>query len=152
MATTYTSPEFDLALLDEAFDRADIVFHGVDHAGPSYEARVYLNNPKATEDTPLEPDAGYAGSFHIFGHGGCLGDPGHCDVHEDARDPYDMRFPHPLTPAKKHVTVTSTLREIAKTAKTVTVTVVPVVTAINELCDQEDVFRCEDMHFNTYNG
>ena len=152
MATTYTSPEFDLALLDEAFDRADIVFHGVDHAGPSYEARVYLNNPKATEDTPLEPDAGYAGSFHIFGHGGCLGDPGHCDVHEDARDPYDMRFPHPLTPAKKHVTVTSTLREIAKTAKTVTVTGVPVVTAINELCDHEDVFRCEDMHFNTYNG
>jgi hypothetical protein len=63
-----------------------------------------------------------------------------------------MRYPHPLTPAKKHVTVTSTLREIAKTAKTVTVTVVPVVTAINELCDQENVFRCEDMHFITYNS
>jgi tyrosinase len=90
--------------------------------------------------------------FHIFGHGGCLGDPGHCEVNEDARDPYDMRYPHPLTPAKKRVTVTHTLREIAKTAKTVTVTVVPVVTAINELCDPQNVFRCEDMRFITYNS
>jgi hypothetical protein len=57
--------------------------------------------------------------------------------------------PHPLTPA--NVTVTNTLREIAKTAKTVTAALVPVVTAINELCDPENVFRCEDMHFITYN-
>jgi hypothetical protein len=142
----------EFASPEHRFSRADLEINGIYHGEASYEGRIFLNNPGATEQTATTSENGYAGSFHIFGHGGCLGDPGHCDVHEDARDPYDMRFPHPLTPAKKHVTVTSTLREIAKTAKTVTVTVVPVVTAINELCDQEDVFRCEDMHFNTYNG
>jgi hypothetical protein len=43
------------------------------------------------------------------------------------------------------------LREVAKSNKQVTVTVVPVVTAINELCDSENVFRCENIKFLTYN-
>src|SRR6266849_3670508 len=112
----------------------------------------FFNNPEANQSTAKSLSNGYAGSFHIFGHGGCLGDPGHCEVNEDNRDPYDLRNPHPLTPAKKRITVTEALREIAKTAQSVTVTVVPVVTAANELCDTEDVFRCRDMHFVTYNG
>jgi hypothetical protein len=64
---------------------------------------------------------------------------------EENREDYDFRSPHPLTPAKKKVTVTDTLREIAKTNKTATITVVPVVTATNELCDDVDVFRFEKM-------
>ena len=135
---------------EHRYYRADLELDGIYHGEASYEGRIFLNNPGATEQTATTSDNGYAGSFYIFGHGGCLGDPGHCEVHEDARDPYDMRYPHPLTPARKYVTVTNTLREIAKTAKTITVTVVPVVTAINELCDPENVFRCEDMHFITY--
>jgi hypothetical protein len=49
------------------------------------------------------------------------------------------------------VTVTAALREIAKGSKAVTVTIVPVVTAVNELCDAENVFRCENIQFVTYN-
>lgn len=137
---------------EHRYSRADLEINGIYHGEASYEGRIFLNNPGANEQTATTPENGYAGSFQIFGHGGCLGDPGHCEVHEDARDPYDMRYPHPLTPAKKRITVTYVLREIAKTAKIVTVTVVPVVTAINELCDPENVFRCEDMHFITYNA
>jgi hypothetical protein len=48
------------------------------------------------------------------------------------------------------VTVTTALREVAKSGKAVTVTVVPVVTAVNELCDSENVFRCENIQFVTY--
>ena len=84
--------------------------------------------------------------------GGCLGDPGHCEVNESKREPYDFRPPHPLTPASKRVTVTNALREIAKTTSQVTVTVVPIVTAANELCDTENVFRFGAMKFLTYNG
>jgi tyrosinase len=91
------------------------------------------------------------GSFYIFGHGGCLGDPGHCDVHEH-REPYDFRPPHPLTPALKRVTVTQALRQLAATTKETTITIVPVVNTTNELCDNKNVFRCEDMRFLTYNG
>jgi hypothetical protein len=49
--------------------RAEIVFAGVDQAGPSFEGRVFLNNPDADETTPRAPDTGYAGSFHVYGYG-----------------------------------------------------------------------------------
>ena len=39
----WTSQPLDVPSLDEgeSVDRADVVFYGVDHSGPSYEARVY---------------------------------------------------------------------------------------------------------------
>jgi tyrosinase len=49
--------------------RADLVFHGVEQAGPSFEARVFLNNPDADESTPQTAESGYAGSFHVYGYG-----------------------------------------------------------------------------------
>ena len=152
-AKTYTSKpvSIDFAGPDHRYIRSDLEIYGIYHGGPSYEGRIFLNNPKADQNTPRTRENGYAGSFHIFGHGGCLGDPGHCEVNEKDRENYDFRSPHPLTPAKKKVTVTDTLREIAKTNKTATITVVPVVTATNELCDDTDVFRFENMRFVSYN-
>jgi hypothetical protein len=61
----------------EPFQRADLEFHVVDHAKASFEARLFINNPEAGTDTPTT-DESYAGSFWIFGHGGCAGDEGHC--------------------------------------------------------------------------
>lgn len=151
-AKTVTSAAVGLAFAtpEHRFRRADLEIHGIFHGEASYEGRIFFNNPKADGKTPKTLEHGYAGSFHIFGHGGCLGDPGHCEVNEHEREAYDFRYPHPLTPAKKRVAVTKALREIAKTSKELTVTVVPVVTAANELCDTHNVFRCEKMHFVTY--
>jgi len=153
-AKTFTSKPvpIDFAGPEHRYVRSDLEIYGIYHGGPSYEGRIFLNNPKADQTTPRTRENGYAGSFYIFGHGGCLGDPGHCEVNEENRDEYDFRSPHPLTPAKKKVTVTNTLREIAKTNKTATITVVPVVTATNELCDDIDVFRFENMRFVSYNA
>ena len=153
-AKIYTSKPvpIDFAGPDHRYVRSDLEIYGIYHGGPSYEGRIFLNNPKADQNTPRTREDGYAGSFYIFGHGGCLGDPGHCEVNEENREDYDFRSPHPLTPAKKKVTVTETLREIAKTNKTATITVVPVVTATNELCDDVDVFRFENMRFVSYNN
>ena len=152
-AKIYTSKPvpIDFAGPEHRYVRSDLEIYGIYHGGPSYEGRIFLNNPKADQTTPRSRENGYAGSFYIFGHGGCLGDPGHCEVNEENREDYDFRSPHPLTPAKKKVTVTATLREIAKTNKTATITVVPVVTATNELCDDVDVFRFENMRFVSYN-
>lgn len=44
-------------------------FTGVDQAGPSFEARVFLNNPGAGPGTPMTPENDYAGSFHVYGYG-----------------------------------------------------------------------------------
>jgi hypothetical protein len=106
------------------FQRADIVFYGVDHSGPSFEARIYLNNPDADLDSSRDGESRYAGSFTVFGHNGCAGDAGHCRVPDGPKDPFDRRPPHGLTPQTKTVIATSAIREIAE--ETITVTVVPV--------------------------
>jgi tyrosinase len=153
-AKTYTSKpvRIDFAGPEHRFVRADLEIRGIYHGEASYEGRIFFNNSQADQKTPRTPQYGYAGSFYIFGHGGCLGDPGHCDVNEHDREAYDFRSPHPLTPAFKRVTVTKALRQLAASTKEVTITIVPVVTATNELCDNKNVFRCEDMRFLTYNG
>ena len=120
----YTSEPLDVGALDPNPRRADIEFHNVDHAGASYEGRVYLNNPDADETTGYD-DPSYAGSYHIFGHGGCLGDPGHCEVKPRRR--YDPRPSHPLTPAKKVVIATDAVKRTIEQGDEVTVTVVPIV-------------------------
>jgi hypothetical protein len=106
------------------FTRADLVFYGVDHSGPSFEARVYLNTPDADLSTPRDPEAGFAGSFTIFGHAGCAGDVGHCDVPTGPADPFDVRPPHAMTRQTKTVIITDALRRV--TAPELTITVVPV--------------------------
>ena len=73
------------------FTRADVVITGVDHSAASYEVRLFLNNPAATADTPRTAEQGYAGRFTIFGHGGCYGDEGHCEVPAPSADPTDLR-------------------------------------------------------------
>ena len=49
--------------------RAELVFRGVEQAGASFEGRVFLNNPAADGTTEATPEAGYAGSFHVYGYG-----------------------------------------------------------------------------------
>jgi hypothetical protein len=109
------------------FARADLTFYGLDHSGPSYEVRVFFNHPDAGPDTPLSPDAGFAGKFSVFGHGGCFGEEGHCQ----ARAPvtaFDRRQPHPLAPATRLLTVTDAIRDlIQQDARAVTITAVPIV-------------------------
>jgi hypothetical protein len=53
----------------ESLDRPELVFRGVEQAGPSFEGRVFLNRPDADEATATTPEAGYAGSFHVYGYG-----------------------------------------------------------------------------------
>jgi hypothetical protein len=108
---------------DHPFYRADLVFYGVDHAGPSFEARVFLDLPDADARTERDHPA-YAGSFTIFGHAGCAGDAGHCDVPAEPRDPFDRRPPHGLTPQTRTVVVTDALRRAAAPELVVTVVAV----------------------------
>ena len=110
----------------EPFSRVDLEFRGVDHSGPSYEACIFFNNPRADTSTPRDEAEGYAGSFHIFGHAGCFGELGHCDVGEGPQALYDHRQPHPLTPHFKTVIVTEPMQRLlqAEQGDTFTVTVV----------------------------
>jgi len=135
--------------LDSEFSRADIEFHGVDHSGASYEGRVFLNNPRADATTPRTSENGYAGAFHIFGHGGCFGDDeGHCEVRPRRR--YDPRPSHQLTLALKVVIATEAVRQALAEGPEVTVKVVPIVRATTPKAGPEDVFSYERISIVTY--
>ena len=152
-AQKYVSSEISLSSLNPVFSRADILFHELDHAGASFEAAVFLNNPNADEATERTPEQGYAGAFHIFGHGGCSGGAGHCEVTRAPR-PYDPRRAHPLTPTRKVVIATDAIRRVLQGEdalnKMVRVTVVPTVTGGTERCDLEDVLKFERLSIQTY--
>lgn len=148
MANLVTSTAIPTASLDAEFTRADIEFHGLDHAGATYEGRVFLNRPDATEQTPRAVPE-YAGSYFIFGHGGCLGDPGHCDVRP--RRFYDPRSEHPLTPTLKVVIATEALRRARDGAESITVTVVPILLSTNAAVgDPDDLVHYGQVRIVTY--
>jgi hypothetical protein len=95
------------------------------HGGPSYEGRVFLNNHNANEKTKLNLDNGYVGSYHIFGHGGCVGNLGHCNIFPPRR-PYDKRPTQDLKPHYKRIIVTEALKKIGKDISKFTITIVPI--------------------------
>ena len=103
---------------------AELFFHGLYRNGPSYRAAVFFNQPDADEDTPEDDAHGYAGSFFLFGKGGCFGDEGHCDP----RGPLD-RFDHRMfhgDGTSRTVDVTAAVRrELVAGNREVLVTVVP---------------------------
>jgi tyrosinase len=74
----FDSNAFPVRELGTGWKRADLELNGVDPAVPSYEGRIFLNNPQATEDTSRSLETGYVGSFHVFGKDGCWGEEGHC--------------------------------------------------------------------------
>src|ERR1700722_19380655 len=148
----YTSPpvKVDFAGSGHRVNRVDLELDGLYHGEASYEGRVFFDNAGANGDTPKTPESGYAGSFYIFAHGGCLGDPGHCAVNAH-REPFDFRPGHPLALTRRRVNVTKAIQSIADKKPEITVTIVPVITAANELCDKENVLRFEGMRFVGYN-
>jgi hypothetical protein len=129
--TTITSDPLELPELEdiEELSRADLVFYGVDHSGPSYEARVFVNRPEADAETERVLDQGYAGSFAVFGHNGCFGDEGHCLPDQRYHDEFDVRAPHPLRPLTMTVIATDAIRRalVEPNVQSVTVTVVAVI-------------------------
>ena len=144
-----SSKSISIKQLPPKFSRADLEFIDVDHSGASYEARVFINNPSANENTPTTEASGYAGSFNIFGHGGCFGDVGHCEVHE-MRDEFDFRPEHPLTPAKKVVIATEAITRAAQLAENMTITVVPVVKSWTDKSDRQNVLKFDHINLVTY--
>jgi hypothetical protein len=146
----YVSPRISIETVDADSGRADLIFDGLDHSGASYEARVFLNNEKATAETETTPERGYAGSFHIFGHGGCYGDDiTHCQI-RGPRRPYDPRPGHPLTPARKVLIATEALKAARAKGGDVTVTIVPVVYDPSPKADYSDVLKLESISVASY--
>jgi tyrosinase len=123
MVEHFTSKPIELPPVEHSFERADLIFYGLDHSGASYEGQVFLDPRGVGRDAGDEHRA-YVGSFFVFGHGGCFGDVGHCDIPAE-RDPFDLRPPHQLEPAVRILTVTDAVRGLhERTAAAAKVTVI----------------------------
>lgn len=145
----FQSEPLDLPEDREEVVRADLIFYGVDHSGPTYEARIFLDNPRANNETPCAVEEGFAGSFTVFGHGGCFGADGHCAPNERQTDEYDRRLPHPLTPQTVAVEITAALARVQATQMKVhVVAVVPA--GLAKATGVSDVPPCERVRLATY--
>lgn len=149
-ANKHVTTDISTECLDAKFVRADLVFDGLDHSGASFEARIFVNNPDADASTELTTQNRYAGRFHVFGHGGCFGDVGHCEVRGAPRA-YDPRPAHPLTPMRKVVIATEAIRrEVKRGNKKLTLTIVPIVRSGTDRCDYENVLKFDRVSVVTY--
>jgi len=147
--TRFQSEPLDLPADRTDVQRADLVFYGVDHSGPTYEARIFLDNARANVDTPLTADERYAGSFTVFGHGGCFGGDDHCAPRDRYSDEFDRRPPHPLTPQTVAVTITDALERIqGEQVKVHVVIVLP--EGMEKLSGSTAVAACERVRLATY--
>ena len=146
----FTSPEINLEYnADEnEFDQGLIEFYGVDCTGPSYQGRVYVNNPNADENTPLDEKNGYVGSYYVFGNDGCWGDKGHCDTRFQRK--YDSRTHSHITPQYMSVDATKKLKECARSKSKITVTVVPVIGRDQRMSDAKDVIKFQRIRITCY--
>lgn len=106
------------------FVTAELQLRNVLHSKDTFELRVFLNQPDATADTPTEANNHYAGRLVFFGHGECIGGPGHCDpaMHEDE---FDLRPPR-LAPYDLSLDVTDCVRRLAESAKDIAIKFVAV--------------------------
>ncbi|MCY4386685.1 MAG: hypothetical protein OXC18_06220 [Desulfurellaceae bacterium] len=162
MANQYVSGRLQLSdsPLESEFSKAELQLLGLQHAGASYQARVFINNPDANEETPPTSENGYAGQFSVFGHGGCFGDAGHCDVVD--RGPFDPRPPHPLRPLTKAVSITGALKNVLASLNdefTISIVAIPIEYSppddgrdyLPEFdIDRDNVLEFEEMRIVTY--
>jgi hypothetical protein len=152
----YDSPRIPAPYFEGQPDpyRVDLELRGVDHSDDSFEARIYIDNKNADASTGRDPDAGYAGSVYVFGHGPCFGAEAHCDVKRGPPiTPYDYRRPHPLGGQTLKVEITEALRARAKKAGSkFTVTIVPLVNAPDNPYKQADVLFFERLSVIGYDA
>ena len=94
------------------FSSAYLEIGGIKHTGSSWEGLVYVNNPDATLATGADATAGYVGSFHVFGHGGCFGAAGHCEAPHERRR-FDNRPLNRAIRMKKRLDVSAALRTLS---------------------------------------
>ena len=76
--------------------KAEVRLSGIEPPPVSLLVRVFLNQPDADHETPTEGNDRYVGHFSLFGHGDCVGGPGHCAVPSADRRRFDLR-PRPHT-------------------------------------------------------
>lgn len=128
IATSATAATFaaDITTGGGPTTTAYIKLHGLEHPRDSFEVRVFLNEPDANAGTQTLGNPRFAGSIHLFGHGDCAGEEGHCDPASAERGAFDLRPPHHLTPMTVQIDASEAVAAVASESDEITVSVVAV--------------------------
>ena len=94
--------------------KVEIRLHGVRRAVNSHIIKVFLNSPDANHETPVKENDNFVGYAARFGHGNCVGGPGHCDVPDINRHFFDRRHRHHNTPTNHTFDATEQVRKLLK--------------------------------------
>lgn len=92
--------------------KAEVRLHGVQRAVGSHFFRVFINQPDADNRTPTKGNDNYVGYIARFGHGNCIGGPGHCDIPSLRRRKFDRRPRHHNTPNNHRLDATETIKKL----------------------------------------
>ncbi len=95
----------------KSFRQVEVRLHRVPQLPRSCFIRVFLNLPDANASTSID-HKNYAGYLGIFGHGACIGGPGHCDLPPARAREYDLRPRSHNTPRNHRVNVTKTAKRL----------------------------------------
>ena len=95
----------------KSFRQVEVRLHRVPQLPRSCFIRVFLNLPDANASTPID-HANYAGYLGIFGHGPCIGGPGHCELPPPRAREHDLRPRSHNTPRNHRVNVTKTAKRL----------------------------------------
>lgn len=129
----------------QGFARAEVRLHRVPQLPRSCFIRVFLNLPDASASTPTDHPS-YAGYLAVFGHGECIGGPGHCAIPDRRGRPFDLRPRSHNTPRNHRVDVTRTARRLLDGgAKSLRVTLVTIGV---DYCEENELLRMEGVSLN----
>lgn len=104
--------------------KVELRLHQVDQPQYSHGMRVFLNQPDATIDTPIQNNPHYAGYISFFGHGDCIGGPGHCDPPPTDRRENDIRGRHHNAPGNIRLDITEAVQRLKADNETLEVSIV----------------------------
>jgi tyrosinase len=129
----------------KAFRKAEIRLHSVPQLMRSCFIRAFLNQPDADAATPVHDNPHFAGYLAVFGHGGCYGGPGHCDLPPAQSRDYDRRPRSHNTPRNHRIDVTQCARRLLETADSLQITLLVIGVDYQE---ESDLLKLEGVSLN----
>jgi tyrosinase len=129
------------------FTKAEVRLHWVPQLARSCFIRVFLNQPGADASTKITNNPHYAGYIGVFGHGGCYGGPGHCDLPPQRARAFDVRPRNHNTPRNHRIDVTAAAKELLKKKGTDTLQITLLVIGV-DYREDPDLLKLEGVSLN----
>ena len=141
----FVSKPIEIPETVRAFRAAEVRLHRVPQLPRSCFIRVFLNLPDANAETPIDHD-NYAGYLAVFGHGECIGGPGHCELPPSRPRKYDLRPRSHNTPRNHRINVTRAAQRLLENGATSLQVTLVVIGA--DYCEDNELLRLEGVSLN----